>query len=74
MKELETAILQAQLAALAGSLLALGAMFWALYFVIKAAIRDGIRESGLVDRQRPPLPTPAIGPDTMPMPDMRAER
>lgn len=74
MKELEAALLQAQLAALAGSFLVLGAMFWALYFVIKAAIRDGIRESGLVDRQRPPLPTPRLGQDTIPGPDIRAER
>ena len=51
---------------------------WVLYFVIKSAIRDGIRESGLLDRTRTTW-TAAVhaanSPDTIPhMHDMRAER
>ena len=51
---------------------------WALYAVIKAAIRDGIRESGLLEVRHPTWRAAvdaAHGPDTVPhMPDMRAER
>lgn len=51
---------------------------WALYHVIKAAIRDGIRESGLLEvRQQTwrAAVNASSGPDTIPhMPDMRAER
>ena len=50
---------------------------WVLYLVIKAAIRDGIRESGLVEMRRSsrvPIQA-AVIPETGPaMPDMRAER
>jgi hypothetical protein len=50
---------------------------WVLYLVIKAAIRDGIRESGLLEMRRssrPPIQA-AVVPETVPtMPDMRAER
>lgn len=51
---------------------------WALYHVIKAAIQDGIRESGLLEVRRATwreVADAAHGPDTIPhMPDMRAER
>jgi hypothetical protein len=51
---------------------------WVLYIVIKAAIRDGIQESGLVESRRASWRSTvqaAGGPDTVPhMPEMRAER
>lgn len=51
---------------------------WILYLVIKAAIRDGIRESGLVDVRRSSWRRAvenASHPDTVSqMPDMRADR
>lgn len=51
---------------------------WVFYLVAKAAIRDGIRESGLVASQRSAW-TDAVraasGSDTVPgIPEMRAER
>jgi len=53
------------------------ATMWVLYLVIKAAIRDGIRESGLLEARRSSRPAihAASVPETVPtMPDMRAER
>lgn len=51
---------------------------WALYQVIKAAIRDGIRESGLLEVRHQTwraAVNASSGPDTIPhMPEMRAER
>jgi hypothetical protein len=51
---------------------------WALYHVIKAAIRDGIRESGLLDVRRASwreVADAARVSDTVPhMPDMLADR
>jgi heme/copper-type cytochrome/quinol oxidase subunit 2 len=51
---------------------------WVLYMVIKAAIRDGIQESGLIENRRASWSsavTAASGPDTVPhMPEMRADR
>lgn len=51
---------------------------WVLYLVLKAAIRDGIRESGLLEARRSnrvPAVHVAAGSETIPpMPDMRAER
>ncbi|MGE3348561.1 MAG: hypothetical protein AB7I35_14125 [Ramlibacter sp.] len=50
---------------------------WVLYVVIKAAIRDGIRESGLLEMRRTGRPSiqAAVVPESVPtMPDMRAER
>jgi len=50
--------------------LELGALLiglWLMYVVIKAAIRDGIKESGIVEtmryRPRPPAPTEKSLPD-----------
>ena len=51
---------------------------WVLYLVIKAAIRDGIRESGLLERRSATWASTvrsSSSPDTIPqMPEMRAER
>ncbi|MGE0332768.1 MAG: hypothetical protein AB7P37_18990 [Ramlibacter sp.] len=47
---------------------------YVLYLVIRYAIRDGIRDSGLTDRwRRISSITPRLETDTMP-PDMTAER
>ncbi|MDO9015098.1 MAG: hypothetical protein Q7U84_10065 [Polynucleobacter sp.] len=45
---IETEMLRLQLWALAVGLVTFIVTMWALYIVIKAAIRDGIQESGLV--------------------------
>jgi hypothetical protein len=51
---------------------------WVLYMVIKAAIRDGIQESGLIESRRAPWSSAvkAAGrPDTvLHIPEMRAGR
>jgi hypothetical protein len=51
---------------------------WVLYIVIKAAIRDGIQESGLIEGRRASWNSAvkaASGPDTVPhIPEMRADR
>jgi hypothetical protein len=51
---------------------------WVLYMVIKAAIRDGIQESGLIESRRASWSSAvkaASGPDTVPhIPEMRADR
>jgi UDP-N-acetylmuramyl pentapeptide phosphotransferase/UDP-N-acetylglucosamine-1-phosphate transferase len=70
----EAQMLQLQLFALAGSLIAAIATLFAIYLVIRYAIRDGIRDSGLVERQRHHPAPPRLTNDTMPGPDMRAER
>jgi hypothetical protein len=41
---------------------------WVLYLVIKNAVRDGIKESGLVQAQARIRPAPTTG-----IPDMRAD-
>jgi hypothetical protein len=75
----EATLARALLFELAISLIVLIALFFAAYLVTKAAIRDGIRESGILQtltvRHTRPDPETRLG-DTRPspLPDMRAER
>jgi hypothetical protein len=66
------------LIALLISLMCFIVTMWVLYVVIKAAIRDGIRESGLIESRLTSWSSvvkAAGGPDTVPhIPEMRAER
>ncbi|GEM_PF-1659984 len=75
----EAAVARAVLFELAISLLVLICMFYAAYLVTKAAIRDGIRESGIlqtltVRHTRPDPDTRLSDTRPSPLPDMRAER
>lgn len=75
-QQIEAAVFQAQLVALITLVIVGAVFFWCLYHVVRASIRDGIRESGLIEatRQRAPTPT-AERPTNQPLlPDMRAER
>lgn len=49
-QNLENTMQRAALFELAISVIVLIVLFWATYYVIKAGVRDGIREAGLRDR------------------------
>lgn len=78
MRALEIELQRQALVSLLVLLIFFAVGMWALYHVIKAAIRDGIRESGLLDVRHQTwraAVNSSNGPDTVPhMPDMRAER
>jgi hypothetical protein len=74
-RALEAEITRLTLWAAALELIAFVALMITLYYVIRFAIRDGIRESGLIEHWRPRAATPSLK-DTQPapLPDMRADR
>lgn len=74
MRAFEAAIVRAQLFELAVILVCLILSILITYLVLRAAIRDGIRESGLIEALgRSATRTPRIGTDVE-LPDIRAER
>jgi hypothetical protein len=57
------------------TLVGFAAAMYASYYVLRAAIRDGIRDSGLVTPRRGRATEPPLGePRPSPLPDMRASR
>ena len=76
---LERAVMQALIFEIVVGLALLVLMFWATYYVIKAGVRDGIKESGLRPQQgQRSSPPPGfrweLVRDVKAMDDMRAER
>jgi len=77
-RALETELQRQALISLLVLIVLFAVTMWVLYLVIKAAIRDGIRESGLLETRRsarvPPIRAAAEAETVPQMPDMRAER
>ncbi len=64
-------MLREQIFLLAITVILIGVMCWVSYLVIRAAIRDGIKESGLLEAIRAPRRT--ISQSSSDLPDMRAD-
>lgn len=78
MRQLEIEMARAALFELAVGIIILIVLFWASYYVIKAGVRDGIRESGLRNQpgQRPAAPQGyrwALVPETEHTKELRAD-
>lgn len=78
LQQFEIALQRQAIFEIAISLLVLIALFWATYWVIKAGVRDGLREARPWHQGKAMPPTPAgykwaLVPDEK-LPDMRADR
>jgi hypothetical protein len=72
MKQLEMELTRLAILTTAAYILVLAGLFVALYYTVKNAIRDGIRESGLIEATR--LANADPKPNLSGIPEMRAER